>query len=168
VVSGIGRAARIFGIALPLIGSCISCAMAIVHFYGLHGATLWPYKRQYEQNVVIFRTALIATLLSSWTVWFGARKKHRFATVMLRAGLASQVTLTLYGIAGCGGVLGGDYHAAFWRRSSDFIFPSTFFAEYNFLTFIFQVAPVMAIVEGFILFLSLRCTDLIAPPLDPS
>ena len=163
------RTSRIVAIALALTGTCACCAVAIVHFYGLHGtATLWPYKSQFEQDLVTIRTALIATLVSSWAVWFGARQKHSFAPVMLRTGLASLVTLALYGFAGCGGVLGGDYRNATMHLLSDFIFPSTFFAEYNFLTFVFQIAPVVAIAEGTLLYFALRCSELITASLGQS
>jgi hypothetical protein len=163
----LSQSSRIVGTALALTGTCLCCAVAIVHFYGLHGAaTLWPYKSQFEQNLVIIRTALIATLVSSWAVWFGARRKHNFVPVMLRTGLATLVTLALYGFAGCGGVLGGDYHNAIGGLLSDLIFPSTFFAEFNFLTFIFQVAPVVAIAEGILLYFALRCSELTAASLD--
>jgi hypothetical protein len=32
-----------------------------------------------------------------------------------------------------------------WNEVTEFIFPSTFFAEYNFLTFIFEIAPTTAL-----------------------
>ena len=154
----LGRIPRVIGVVLILIATCLCCAAAMVHFYGLHGtATLYPYKNQLEQDVVILRTALIAILASSWAIWFGARRRHSFGMVLLRTGLATQSTLTLYGVAGCGGVFGGDFNIAGWRGSTDFIFPATFFSEYNWLTFILQVAPIVAIAEGLMLYLALRC-----------
>lgn len=63
-------------------------------------------------------------------------------------------------------MLGGDYHNAIGGLLSDLIFPSTFFAEFNFLTFIFQVAPVVAIAEGILLYFALRCSELTAASLD--
>ena len=57
------------------------------------------------------------------------------------------MTLVLYGIAGCGGVLGGDWKNAYWNGASNFIFPSTFFSEFNFLTFIFEIAPTTAVAQ---------------------
>lgn len=54
-------------IVMVWVGMLMCCTLAITYFYGLHGtATLYPYKSQFEQYVAIARTALIATLASSW------------------------------------------------------------------------------------------------------
>jgi hypothetical protein len=127
------------------------------YFYDLHGAaTLYPYKSQFEQDIVIIRTALIATVASSWAIWFGVRRGHSRGIVMLRTGLATLLTLALYGVAGCGGVLGGGWTIGGWHSSTDFIFPSTFFSEFNFLTFIFEIAPTVAVTEALLAGLCLR------------
>jgi hypothetical protein len=114
--------------------------------------TLWPYKSLLEQRIAILRIALIGALASSWAIWFGARLGRNPRTFALWAALGTLITLVLYGIAGCGGVLGGNYENAYWNGASDFIFPSTFFAEFNFLTFIFEIAPTTAVAEFILLY----------------
>ncbi len=59
-----------------------------------------------------------------------------------RTGLGIQISLTLFAIAG-------------WQitTSLDLIFPSTFFAEYNWLTFILEVAPATAVAAAVLLYL---------------
>ncbi len=144
------RGAAIFAV---LFGTCITCGLAFHYFYGLHGAaTLWPYKSLLDQYIVIFRTALICTIASSWAIWFGARRGSNPRTFALWAALGILITLVLYGIAGCGGVLGGDSNIAEWNLVKNLIFPSSFFSEYNFLTFIFEIAPTTAIVEVLLLY----------------
>ena len=66
---------------------------------------------------------------------------------MLRTGLPTLVSLALFSIAGCQGNLG---------QFSNFFFPSTFFAEYNFLTFIFEIAPTTSIAASLLLYTFLR------------
>jgi hypothetical protein len=66
------------------------------------------------------------------------------------------VAQALYGIAGCGGVLGEGLTIGSWSISTDFLFPSLYFAEFNFLTFIFEVAPITAIAAGLLTYISLR------------
>lgn len=147
-----GQVARWGAILSVLVGTCIVCALAIRYFYSFHGAdTLWPYTSLLEQDIAIFRTALIGALASSWAIWFGSTPGRSPRTFALLAALGTLVTLVLYGIAGCGGVLGGNSENAFWNKASDFIFPSTFFAEFNFLTFIFEVAPTTAVAEFILL-----------------
>lgn len=138
-------------------GTTIVSAIAIHYFYGLHGtATLWPYENLQEQEVAILRTALIGALASSWAIWFGARWARSRRTFALCGALGALITLILYGIAGCGGVLGGDYTNAYLNRASGFIFPSTFFSEFNFLTFIFEIAPTTAAAEFFLCYFFAR------------
>ena len=154
-----GQLQRAIFVAVILAGTCVCCSGAIFYFYGLHGAaTLYPYKSQFEQDIVVFRTALIATVASSWAIWFGKWRGHGPGIVMLRNGLATLLTLVLYGVAGCGGVLGGVHGSTF------FIFPSTFFSEFNFLTFIFEVAPTVAVAEALLAGLCSKWT-LTHPPL---
>lgn len=148
-----GQLVRWGAILTVLFGTSIACALAIHHFYGLHGVdTLWPYKNLLQQYLAILRTALIAVSASSWAIWFGARRGRSPRTFALCAALGTLITLVLYGVAGCAGVLGGNYHNAFWNWASDFIFPSTFFAEFNFLTFIFEIAPTTAVAELILLY----------------
>jgi hypothetical protein len=146
--------ARCVSILAVLLATCVGCALAIHYFYGLHGAaTLWPYKSLFEQDVAIARTAAIGTVASSWAIWFGARRGRNTRSFALWAGLGILVTLVLYGWAGCGGVLGGDSRIVAWNEVTEFVFPSTFFAEFNFLTFIFEIAPVTALAEVLLLYL---------------
>jgi hypothetical protein len=136
--------------AIAWLGTCLCCALAIVYFYGLLGtATVDPFKDHLDQVITASRTALIATLASSWAIWFGARPRHSLWMAALRTGFATQISLTLYALLG-------------WRSPSflNVIFPATFFAEYNWLTFILQVAPVTAIASGILSYLTLRS----APP----
>ncbi len=151
------RILRNITIAIVWGGMLICCTLAIKYFYGLHStATLYPYKNQFEQNVAVVRTALIATVASSWAIWFGIGKEHRVVIVALRTGLASLLTLTIYGIAGCGGLLGGDSIVGGWHRSTDAIFPSTFFSEYNWLTFVLEVAPTTSLFAALLVYALFR------------
>jgi hypothetical protein len=143
--------------AITWIAVCVGCSLAIVYFYGVFGAgRMYPFKSHFEQVAAVLRTSLTATILSSWAIWFGARRGNRSAIVALWTGLATQISLTLYGIAGCGGVLGGDFTIGGWRGSTDLVFPSTFFSEYNWLTFIFEVAPVTSLTASLSLYALLR------------
>jgi hypothetical protein len=143
--------------AIAWIAACIGCSLAVIHFYGVFRAgRMYPFRSHLEQGAAVLRTSLVATLLSSWAIWFGARRRNGLAIVALRTGLAAQLTLALYGIAGCGGVLGGDFTIGGWRGSTDLIFPATFFSEYNWLTFIFEVAPVTSVTMSLSLYALLR------------
>lgn len=138
-------------IAIAELGTCLCCALAIVFYFGLLGAgTVDPFRSHFEQGIAALRTAFIATSVSLWAIFFGSKGKHRFAVVMLRTGLAMQFSLTLYALLG-------------WRSPSslNLIFPSTFFAEYNWLTFIFEVAPTTATAAGL---LSALCLRRVIPP----
>jgi len=129
-------------------GTFAICAGSIYHFYDLHGqGTLYPYKTQAQQTIAILRTALIATLASFWPIWFATRQIRNPGKAVLWSGAGTLIALVLYGIAGCGGVLGGDMEV---------LFPSLFFSEFNFLTFIFGVAPATAISTGLIVYSSSR------------
>jgi hypothetical protein len=144
---------RCASIVAVLLGTCLGCALAIHYFYGLNGADpLWPFKSFFEQDVAILRTAVIGTIASSWAIWFGARRGRNPRSFALWAGLGVLFTSILYGWAGCGGVLGGDSKIVVWNEVTEFIFPSTFFAEYNFLTFIFEIAPTTALAATLLLF----------------
>jgi hypothetical protein len=123
---GHGVNARYDAAVITWMGSCMCCTLAIIYFYGLSGPETLdlPQGNHFEPGVAAFRTALIATLASSWAVWFGAKRKSGLAMAALRTGLATQVSLTLYGIAGCGGALRGNWHwvRAGWRVFDDLIF----------------------------------------------
>jgi len=68
--------------------------------------------------------------------------------MMLRTASATQASLTVYAIVGM------QVATANWRSPFDFIFRPSFFAEYNWLTFIMEVAPVTSIAAGVLLLLS--------------
>jgi hypothetical protein len=137
---------RYLAASAVLLGTCASCASAIVYFYNLlHGHDLYPLGGNREQGVAALRTAVIASLVSLWAIWIGTRQEYRLAVVFLRTGLAVQVCLTLFALAG--------WQSPSWLGP---IFPSTFFAEFNWLTFIFEVAPATAIAASLLLYLSFR------------
>jgi hypothetical protein len=132
------------------IGTFLFCAIAVVYFYGLqNGRTLDPFRNYSEELTAVLRTAPASSVLSSWGVWVALRGKRNFWSVLLRMGFATQLSLTLYAILG-------------WQPVSDrlgpinIFFPSTFFAEYNWLTFIFEVAPLTSIASSLLLYEFLR------------
>jgi hypothetical protein len=132
-------------ILLVWVGTYACCALAVIYFYGLLGAgVIYPFANHLEQGFAVLRTALIATLASSWTLWFGARRKDWLLTTLLKIGVTTQITLTIYAIIG-------------WRSPSslNLIFPSTFFAEYNWLIFIFEIAPITSVASTLLLYVSL-------------
>ena len=142
---------RYIPVMVAWFGTFVICALAIMYFFDLHWAEpLDSFRSIHEQVFAILRTDLIATLLSSWAIWLGAKGTHKLGMILIRTGLATQLSLTLYGMAGCGGVFGGD------SRLAHLIFPSTFFSEFNFLTVIFEVAPVTSIAASLLLYGSLR------------
>lgn len=143
---GRDRSLRCFRIA-GLIGTSLCCALAMVCFYGLWGTgTIYPFKTYSEQVVAVFLTALAATLSSSGAIWLSTRRKRSLTMMMLRTAAATQASLTVYAIVGM------QVATANWPF--DLIFRSTFFAEYNWLTFILEVAPVTSIAAGTLLLLS--------------
>jgi hypothetical protein len=143
---------RYLAISMVWLGTCISCALAIVYFYNpLRGHDLYPLGNR--EQVIAARTAVIATLVSLWAIWIGTKQECRLTTAFCRTGLGVQISLTLFAVAG-------------WQSppSLNLIFPSTFFAKYNWLTFIFQVAPATAIAASLLLYLSFKRNPQIARP----
>jgi hypothetical protein len=137
-------------IATVWVGTCICCAVAMIYFYSLlESGILYPFHSKFEECVVSSRTALFATLVSSWAIWLGAKPKRSIVMALLLTGFATQLSLTLYAVVGWEPI-------SSWLGHVDFIFPSTFFAEYNWLTFIFEVAPVTSIAACLLLFSSLK------------
>ena len=166
MAGGDGSKLRCVAALIACIGAFAACVGAMFHFYGLHGeATLYPYKTQNEQTIVILRTALIATIASSWAIWIGVQRRGRPEIAALWVGVGTEISLTLYGVAGCGGVLGEGIALGRRHLSTNFFFPSLFFSEFNFLTFIFQVAPVTAAAAGLIVYLFVRRFHAAAPHL---
>jgi hypothetical protein len=131
--------------AIVTAGSFAICLVAIHEFYGLHGeATLYPYTSPSEQWRVIARVALLATTGIFWSIFLGTQGRYAPRTAAMWTGVGALATLTLYGVLGCGGVLGNDLTVGSWHGSTEFFFPSLVFSEFNFLTFIFEVAPTTA------------------------
>lgn len=144
-------------VAIAMVGVFTVATASIYYFYGLNGrATLYPYKTLSQQAVVILRVALVAGIISLWPVWLSVRRKRKAGTEALTSALGVLIVLALYGLAGCGGVLGGSIRIAGWQISTRFFFPSHFFYEFNFLTFICEVAPVTATFAGVIVYSMLK------------
>lgn len=129
------------------IGIYVCCGLAIICCYGLLSAgTLYPFKSHLEQIAAAARTAATATLTSVWVLWLGGTRKRNIATLLLRTGFGVWASLALYAIVG--------FRVSGWGTWLDLIFPSTFFAEFNWLTFIFEVAPVTALAASLFLNMS--------------
>ena len=124
--------------------SCLCCASAMMYFYGMvDAATVFdPFKSRSEQGAAVVETAVVATLCSSWAIWFGLSRKRSRITMALWAAIGTEVSLAIFSVVGLQSGLGD------WSSSLDPIFRSTFFAEYNWLTFILEVAPVTSCVVG--------------------
>lgn len=136
MASGIRR--RLVTVLTASLGTCVSCALAIIYFYGLlRGADIYPLGGNREQGIAAARTAFSATVVSSWAIWIATKQGLRLTTALWRLGLGIQISLTLLAIAG-------------WQSASrlGLIFPSTFFAEYNWLTFILEVAPATSVAAA--------------------
>ena len=119
-----------------------------MYFYNMAlGATVvYPFKSRTEQGAAIVETAVIATLCSSWAIWFGLSRKRSRIIMALCAAIGTEVSLAVFSVVGLQSGLGD------WSSSLDPIFRSTFFAEYNCLTFILEVAPVTSCVVGLLVF----------------
>jgi hypothetical protein len=127
------------------------CAIAISYFYGLLGpGILFPFKTHAEEMMAATRTALAATSISVWAIWFGSRSRGGISANLLWAGLGVQATMTLYSILGLQVCISVD------SISTELFFPSTFFAEFNWLTFIFEIAPVTALSSCLLLLMTAR------------
>jgi hypothetical protein len=141
---------RYFAIAITVIGTFAVFALALIYFFDLHWTNPgYPITSRFEQGFDVVRTALIATLLSSWAIWLGTKVRNEFGMVMLCTGLGTLVSLIIYAILGCRGISGT------WIFY-DLIFPSEFFAEFNFFTVMLEVAPVTSIAASLLLYCSLR------------
>jgi len=129
---------RFITVSTAWLGTCVSCVLAIVYFYGLlRGADIYPLGGDREQGIAAARTAVFATVVSFWAIWIATKPGVRLTTALWRVELGIQISLTLFAIAG-------------WQSASrlDLIFPSTFFAEYNWLTFILEVAPATSVAAA--------------------
>lgn len=147
--------------ALAWIGTWICCTLAMMYFYSLSGTrTVDPFKSHFEQSVAVVRTAFAATLVVSWAIWLGVRRKSSFLVAVLKTGSAVEASLILYAIVGL------RVAVADWRSPLDLVFPSTFFAEYNWLTFILEVAPVTAIGASLLSYFPFRPTKREVSPVE--
>jgi hypothetical protein len=132
------------------LGTWVFCALAMFYFYGLfESGVLDRFHGKLEECIVVSRTALFATLVALWAIWMGAKPKNGRGMALLQTGLATQLSLTLYALVGWEPI-------SDWLGHVGFIYPSTFFAEYNFLTFILEVAPVTSIATSLLLFCGLK------------
>ncbi|MGO9775354.1 MAG: hypothetical protein ACLPM3_02065 [Terracidiphilus sp.] len=139
------------------VGSCVFCAISIPHLYGIHVADiLYSYGSVGAVNLAIWRACAIATFFSTCLVGLALQRRLSAAKTGLLAWAATFLGLALYGFAGCGGVLGEGLTVGHLHISMDPLFPSLIFAEFNFLTFMFEVAPLTAIVAAVIAYLSLK------------
>ncbi len=141
---------HLFAIVITMIGTFIVCTLALIYFFDWRWKDSGDLFTRNSEQLLFFtlRTALIATFLSSWAIWLGTKVINNFGVVMLCTGLGTLFSMTIYAVAGCGGVLGGQF--------SEIIFPAAFFAEYNFFTVMLEVAPVTSIATGLLLYCSLR------------
>lgn len=137
------------------VAAYMCCAAAIVFFYGLgHAATsIYSFRDRSEQNTAVFQTAAASMVSVSWAIWFGLSRKRSRGMMVLLTAFAAEVSLTIYAIVGLEVVTGN------WRSPFDIIFRSTFFAEYNWLTFILEVGPVISCAVALFLFLALKAGD---------
>jgi hypothetical protein len=78
------------------------------------------------------------------------------AIEVLLAWAVTCLGLALYGFAGCGGVLGDGLTVGHLQISLESLFPALIFSEFNFLTFMFVVAPLTAVVAPVIVVVSLE------------
>jgi hypothetical protein len=139
------------------VASCIFCAMSIPNIYGLHGAaTIYPYGSVGEQRIAFWRASAIATFFSTCLVGFVLQRRFKETKTVLLAWVGTFLGLSLYGIAGGQGFLVGSITAGHLHTLTRLLFPSRIFSEFNFFTFIFEVAPLTAIVAALITYLSLK------------
>lgn len=127
-----------------------SCVLAIGSFYRTWTRILYPFNTLGEETLSVVITASIATLASSWAVWLGVKLRGNLTKRLILSGLATQLSLTAYAIIGL--------RIAVASNSTflNFFFPSIFFAEYNWLTFIFEIAPITSIAQMLLLYFLLR------------
>jgi len=136
-----------FALAVWL-GTWVCCGLAIVYFYNLWGSIHYPFASRSQQIIIAFRTALIATIISSGISWLVTGSNPRLGIRMLRAALTTQATLTVFAVSGLRFAI-----ATRQLPIVDWGFPATFFAEYNWLTFILEVAPATSVGVSFLLYL---------------
>ena len=134
---------RIAGVAFV---SWLIFVAAFTYFYDLTlDPPRYPYRDVHSEAIGVCIVALFGILCSGWT-WFLASRTSRkltFARALLLCGLGTLVSL--YGFTFIG------IQLAQTTRAFDI-----FFAEYNFLTFLFEVAPCVSILAAGLAFLFLQ------------
>lgn len=127
--------------ALITAATWLCCAISILYFYGLTGEpALYPFQSYIGEILAVIRTSLMATVLSLGVVWIGSHRGDSPKKALLLAGVYFQASLSVYALAG-------------WYFHTTWLTPSTFFAEYNFLTFALEVAPTTSAAGVVLLYL---------------
>ena len=122
-----------------LLVAFLSCSALIAVSYDLLGEPpLFPFSTHGQEARAVISTAFVATGFLSWIVFLSASKKRTLLNLFIAA-LSAQASLTVYAILS-------------WSTPSTWLNPSTFFAEYNWLTFIFEVSPALSIIVSVLLF----------------
>jgi hypothetical protein len=137
------------------VAAYVCCAAAIAFFYGLgHAETvIYPFKDRSEQGAAALQTAAAAMLSVSWAIWLGLSRKRSRGMMVLLTAFGVEASLIIYAVAGL------EVTTRNWRSPLDLIFRSTFFAEYNWLTFILEIGPVMSGAVALFLFVALKVGD---------
>jgi hypothetical protein len=121
----------------------VFCVVCIAYFYNLIGTSpRFPFSDYASEFFAVCRTAFVAIAISSWLLWLSRHWTRSFRT-LLGLALLTQICLTAYGIIGC------------CHNSSTWLNPSTFFAEYNWLTFILEIGPLVSISTSALTFIFL-------------
>jgi len=141
------------------LASCAFCASTMMYFYGLsHSETvLYPFNSRSEQTTAVWQTAGEAMLCSSWTIWLSLNRKRNPISTAIGAAIGTGLSLSVFAVVGLQSCLSG------WHPFFHVIFRSTFFAEYNWLTFILEVAPATSCFVGLLLFWFTRKKSEVGP-----
>ena len=135
---------------LPVwLGTWLCCGLAILYFYSLLNGIEYPFESRFQQAVVALRIALIATIISSGAASLIIRRNVRVRTAMWLTAFANQAMLTVFAVIGLQLATSQTETAVL-----NWAFPSTFFAEYNWLTFILEVAPATSVSAFALVYLS--------------
>lgn len=120
----------------------VSFAALIAIAYGLLSAPpLYPFVSYRMEWLAVLGTAFISTCFVSWLV-FVAKKRTRTFPNLAAVIVAAQASLTIYALLA-------------WKMPSTWMNRSTFFGEYNWLTFVFEVSPAASLIVGCLLFILL-------------
>jgi hypothetical protein len=132
--------------------TCAFCVAAIVCVYGLARpeTLLYPFRTRAQQTSAACFTAAAATLCSAWAIWFGLSQQRNALSKALYVAFGTGISYAAFS------AIGLQICLADWRSPLNLIFPSTFFAEYNWLAFIFEVAPATSCFVGLLVFLLVK------------